>query len=103
MSPCAVRRSIFLEGARWDTDNSCLDEPRPMELVSALPVVHFKPVDSKKKSVKGMYSCPLYLYPIRTGTRERPSLMVPVEVKSGAVEPEFWVKRGTAMLLSLAT
>ena len=74
-----------------------------MELVSPMPIVHFKPVDSKKKASKGFYTCPLYLYPIRTGTRERPSYMVSVEVKSGSVDTDFWTKRGTAMLLSLAS
>jgi len=99
----AYMRDIYLEGARWDFEASCLAEPRPMELVSPMPIVHFKPVDSKKKASKGFYTCPLYLYPIRTGTRERPSYMVSVEVKSGSVDTDFWTKRGTAMLLSLAS
>ena len=49
-----------------------------------------------------MYACPLYLYPLRTGSRERPSWMLNVDIKSGAAEPEVWTKRGTAMLLALA-
>jgi dynein heavy chain, axonemal len=67
------------------------------------PIVHFKPAESKKKSSKGMYVCPLYMYPVRTGTRERPSFMIPVDLKSGAVDGDFWVKRGTALLLSLSS
>ena len=42
------------------------------------------------------------MYPVRTGSRERPSYVVTVELKSGAATPEFWTKRGTAILLSLA-
>lgn len=30
-----------------------------------------------------MYQAPLYLYPLRTGSRERPSFMLPLELKSG--------------------
>lgn len=43
------------------------------------------------------------MYPVRTGTRERPSFMVFVDLKSGAVDSDFWVKRGTALLLALST
>merc|ERR1711924_409133 len=75
---------LFLEGARWDLDNSCLTEPIPMELCCSMPVIHFKPVDNKKKSIKGIYSCPLYLYPLRTGSRERPSFVISCEVRCGA-------------------
>ena len=93
---------MFVENARWDFDNGCLTEPEPQKLVCAMPLVHFKPVDQKKKVSKGLYTCPLYLYPIRTGTRERPSFMIAVELKSGSVEPEYWTRRATALLLSLA-
>jgi dynein heavy chain len=91
---------LFLEGARWDLDNSCLTEPIPMELCCSMPVTHFKPVDNKKKSIKGIYSCPLYLYPLRTGSRERPSFVISCEVRCGAQGSEYWTCRGTAMLLS---
>jgi len=49
----------------------------------------------------GIYSCPAYYYPRRTGTRERPSFIVAVDLKSGDKVPEHWTKRGTALLLSL--
>uniref|UniRef100_A0A7S2RVL0 Dynein heavy chain n=1 Tax=Mucochytrium quahogii TaxID=96639 RepID=A0A7S2RVL0_9STRA len=91
---------MSLEGARWDTSENCLTDANPMELVAHMPIVHFKPVESKKKPTKGVYVCPLYLYPIRTGTRERPSFVVSVSLDSGAVDGDFWVKRGTALLLA---
>ncbi|TMW60768.1 hypothetical protein Poli38472_000810 [Pythium oligandrum] len=100
----AYVKGLILEGARWDFDHDCLTEPHPMELHSNMPILHFKPVESKKKSSKGLYSCPLYLYPLRTGTRERPSFMIAVDLKSGAGKsPDVWTKRGTALLLSLST
>ena len=107
--PCTQRpkegafvKGLFLEGAGWSYDNSCLCEPEPMELVYHMPIIHFKPVEAKKSKAKGMYACPLYLYPLRTGSRERPSWMLNIDIKSGQSEPETWVKRGTAMLLALA-
>jgi len=41
--------------------------------------------------------------PLRTGSRERPSFMVMVDLKSGSCDSDFWIKRGTALLLSLST
>ena len=96
-------KGAFLEGAGWDFENGCLVEPEPMELIVPMPIIHFKPVENKKKVPKGVYLCPMYLYPVRTGTRERPSYVISVELKSGSSDPGHWVKRGTAMLLSLAT
>jgi len=92
---------LFLEGAKWDTENGCLADAMPMELTSAMPIIHFKPIDTKRR-LKGTYSCPLYLYPIRTGTRERPAFVTALDLKSGSVDSTFWVKRGTALLLTLA-
>jgi len=40
-----------------------------MELLTPMPPIHFKPIESKKKQAKGNYTCPLYYYSIRTGTR----------------------------------
>jgi len=98
----AYIKGLFLEGAGWSYDNSCLCEPEPMELVYAMPMIHFKPIEAKKSKAKGVYQCPAYLYPLRTGSRERPSFMLAIDIKSGSVEPEVWTKRGTALLLALA-
>jgi len=96
-------KNMFLEGAGWDQGDLCLCEPNPMELIVEMPVVHFRPTDSKKKKDKGVYQCPLYMYPVRTGSRERPSFMIMVDLKGGVGDSDFWIKRGTALLLSLAT
>jgi len=74
-----------------------------MELFCPMPIIHFKPTESKKKSSKGLYNCPIYMYPVRTGSRERPSFMIAADVKSGSQDSDFWVKRGTALILSLAS
>jgi len=94
---------MFLEGAGWDSELCCLQEPNPMELTLQMPVIQFKPSESKRKGNKGIYPCPCYYYQIRTGSRERPSYMLTVDLKSGKSEADHWIKRGTALLLSLAT
>jgi len=93
---------IFLEGATWNYAGGFLEESRPMELLSNMPIVHFKPTEGKKKTSKGMYVCPLYMYPVRSGTRERPSFVYSVEIRGGRFSSDFWTKRGVALLLSHA-
>ena len=96
-------KGMFLEGAGWDHAAGCLAEPEPMELIVSMPIIHFKPTESKRKASRSVYSCPLYMYPVRTGTRERPSFMVFVDLKAGAADADHYVKRGTALLLALST
>lgn len=96
-------RATFLEGAGWDIKKACLVEPQPMQLVCPMPLIHFKPVEQLKKRTRGLYSCPCYYYSIRCGTGSRPSFVVAVDLKSGEEVSDFWVKRGTALILSLAT
>ncbi|XP_046389338.1 dynein axonemal heavy chain 2 [Ischnura elegans] len=95
-------RGMYLEGAGWDKRNLCLAEPAPMQLVCSLPVIHFKPVENLKKRTKGIYVCPCYYFPERCGGGGRPSFVVAVDLKSGAQNSDYWVKRATAILLSLA-
>ncbi|XP_076632445.1 dynein heavy chain 2, axonemal kl-2 [Colletes latitarsis] len=96
-------RSVFLEGAGWDKRNSVLVEPAPMQLVCDMPVIHFRPTEQLKKRTKGLYNSPCYYYPQRSGDQGRPSFVVAVDLNAGPEGSEFWVKRGTALLLSLAT
>ncbi|KAK9721112.1 ATP-binding dynein motor region [Popillia japonica] len=95
-------KGLYLEGAGWDKRYANLIEPQPMQLVCAMPLIHFKPVEQLKKKTKGLYNCPCYYYPIRTGTPGVPAFIVAVDLKSGQENSDFWIKRGTALLLSLA-
>uniref|UniRef100_UPI0037E8313A dynein axonemal heavy chain 2 n=1 Tax=Semicossyphus pulcher TaxID=241346 RepID=UPI0037E8313A len=94
-------RGLYLEGAGWDKKNSCLVEAEPMQMVYPIPTINFKPVENRKKMAKSMYLCPCYYFPVRSGGAGRASFVVGVELKSGAVTPDHWIKRGTALLMSL--
>ncbi|XP_030382446.1 dynein heavy chain 2, axonemal-like [Scaptodrosophila lebanonensis] len=89
-------RNLFLEGAGWLRKNQCLQDPLPMELICPLPVIHFKPVDNLKKRIRGVYQCPAYYYPVRSG-----SFIIAIDLRSGTEKADYWIKRGTAILLSL--
>merc|ERR1711881_26665 len=97
----ALVRGLVLEGAGCSDEASALQDPAPMELLVPMPIIHFEPVDASKKTPSSTaYNCPLYMYPVRTGTRERPSFVTTVELSSGAYKPSRWIKRGAALLLS---
>lgn len=72
-----------------------------MQLVCLMPTIHFRPTESRKKSAKGMYSCPCYYYPNRAGSTDRASFVIGIDLRSGAMTPDHWIKRGTALLMSL--
>lgn len=110
----AYIEGLFLEGARWDGDRNCIAEAEPMKLYYRMPIVQFKPVyyEGKQKTKKGQnfYVCPTYMYPVRTGVREKPSFMFTVQLpykpnpnNTGQNEQDFWIKRGTALLMSLVS
>ncbi|XP_076651590.1 dynein heavy chain 2, axonemal kl-2 [Halictus rubicundus] len=96
-------RSIFLEGAGWDKKNNILVEPAPMQLVCNMPVIHFRPTEQLRKRTRGLYNSPCYYYPQRSGDQGRASFVVAVDLNIGPEGSDFWIKRGTALLLSLAT
>jgi dynein heavy chain len=93
---------LFLEGAQWDDDNGHLKEPLPMLMQSQMPIIHFKPIEMRKRSKDEMYHCPIYAYPLRAGTPQRPSYVLTVDLHRGNKSADHWTKRGVAMLLSTA-
>jgi dynein heavy chain len=94
----ALIRGLYLEGAKWSKKNGVLTNPKPLELSHEMPIIHFLPVEKSKTKKTGVYVAPTYIYPVRGGTAEQPSLVLPVELPTEE-PPDHWVKRGTALLL----
>lgn len=113
-------KTTFLEGAGWNFKHACLEEAEPMKLIYKMPTIHFKPTEAIKKRTRGndfvggrkycveicffcvgIYSCPCYYFPIRAGAPGRAAFVIAVDLKSGNESSDFWIKRGTALLLSL--
>ena len=46
-------KGMHLQGAGWEKKNSHLIEAEPMQLVCPMPSIHFRPVESKRRSQKG--------------------------------------------------
>lgn len=100
---------LFLEGAKWDEEKKQIIEAEPMKLHYDMPTIHFKPVErlTKQKKLSSSYACPCYYYPIRGGVKERPSyqftVMLPLKPNpssQGTQDQDYWIKRGTALLMS---
>jgi len=49
-------KGLYLQGAGWDMKNSCLIEAEPMQLVCPVPTIHFRPVETKRRSQKGIHT-----------------------------------------------
>ncbi|KAM9820319.1 LOW QUALITY PROTEIN: dynein axonemal heavy chain 2 [Neosynchiropus ocellatus] len=94
-------RGLFLQGAAWDKKTSCLVEAEPMQMFCPMPSIHFKPSDNRKKTPRSIYVCPCFHSAVRSGSAGTDSSVVAVDLKSGALAPDHWVKRGAALLLSL--
>merc|ERR1712154_95861 len=102
----AYINGLFLEGADWDFDNgqNMLKDAKSMKLNTKMPLIHFKAVQihSKRKNKKeknahcvNYYQCPIYLTP------KRAEFVCHINLKCGKKAKSFWIKRGTALLLSV--
>lgn len=97
---------IFLEGARWDYKTMKLAESLPKVIYSPAPMLWLMPTQANSKdNDKRYYSCPLYRTTARRGvlatTGHSSNFVFNVELPT-EVEPDHWVRRGVAMLLSLS-
>lgn len=80
----------------------CLDPPS-LPSPTPTPTLHYQLSLSHPPFFPplGIFSCPCYYYPNRSGGSGRPSFVVAVDLRCGSVPPEHWIKRGTALLMSL--
>jgi dynein heavy chain len=98
----AYIRGFYLEGAKWNMEKLHLCEPEVMELHVPMPVIWFKPIIKRTKAQANIYECPCYYYPRRQGDVTKASYMMRIDLKLGPEQTsEHWIKRGTALLMSL--
>jgi len=95
---------MFLEGARWDASVQLLQESRPKELYTEIPIVHLLPIANRKAPTDGFYLCPIYKTLARFGvlstTGHSTNFVMMIEIPSSEKEVH-WVKRGVAGFASL--
>lgn len=93
---------LFLESGSWNRERSCLQEPKILELICPMPTIHFKTTLNVKRKSKKIYECPTYYYPIRAARGPVISFVISIDLKAGDQTSGYWIKRGTALLLSLS-
>ena len=95
---------LFLEGARWDPPSQLLQESRPKELYTDLPIIHLLPIANRKPPKEGFYETPVYKTLSRFGvlstTGHSTNFVMSIEIPS-AQPQKHWIKRGVAGFAAL--
>jgi len=86
---------MWLEGARWDPTANSLEDSRPKEMFTEMPVINCKAGMQTDKVDKNQYICPTYCVPIR-----RPYFVFPAQLRTKAIADK-WVLAGVAMILDV--
>lgn len=58
-------QGIYLEGARWNIQEDCLDIQKPKELVTEMPLIQIIPVEANKLKLRGTIKTPVYITQLR--------------------------------------
>jgi dynein heavy chain len=88
---------FVLEGARWDSAIGMLDESKPKEMFSVIPVVFCRAaiLPPEGKEDKSLYQCPAYK------TEDRGSTYVFTAQLKTKVNPRKWTLAGVAIIMDV--
>lgn len=95
---------MYLEGARWNQNTHLLDDSRPKQLYTELPMIWFLPKQNRKVPKTGIYNCPVYKVLSRAGTLSTTGhstnyvLMLELPTKE---KESKWIIAGIAVFLAL--
>jgi len=89
---------LYLEGASWDTENSCLRRQDPKVLVIQLPIMQVIPIEASKLKLHNTFKTPVYV------TQDRRNAMgVGLVFEADLATTEHishWVLQGVALCLN---
>merc|ERR1712031_49152 len=101
-------------GARWNEDTQSIDDSRPKQLYTLMPVIHLDPEKDRKATTEGVYRMPVYKELSRRGilstTGHSTNFVMFIEIPSnredfinnaGDVDQSSWVLAGVAAFCSL--
>jgi dynein heavy chain len=86
---------MYLEGARWDMNANSLEDSKPKEMFTRMPVVNCKAGPVSEKEDKNSYICPTYCVPTR-----RPYYVFPAQLRTRQNGAK-WVLGGVALILDI--
>jgi len=85
---------MYLEGARWDVNANSLEDSKPKEMFTRMPVINCKAGQPDRED-KNVYICPTYCVPTR-----RPYYVFPAQLRTKQ-PPAKWVLAGVALILDI--
>lgn len=95
---------MFLEGARWNENTHIMDESKPKELFSNLPMILLNPIPDRLTPLTGVYLCPLYKVVSRRGTLSTTghstNFVMFIELNTDKAS-SMWIVAGVAAFLAL--
>merc|ERR1711935_60510 len=91
-------QGLYLEGARWNMEDDCLDYQKPKELVTEMPLMQIIPVEANKLKLRGTIKTPVYVTQARRNAMGV-GLVIEADIKSNKHE-SHWVLQGVAMMLN---
>ena len=90
---------LYLEGAAWDEEKSCLRKQDPKVLVTELPIMQVIPIEASKLKLHNTFRTPVYV------TQDRRNAMgvgLVVEADLATQEhPSHWVLQGVCLCLNI--
>ena len=93
-----------MEACRWDSENFCIGESAPKVLFADAPMIWIKPAKKSDIDTTGRYEMPMYKTMERKGTLAttgHSTNFVCFVALPSDVEVKHWIKRGSALMLSL--
>jgi dynein heavy chain len=95
---------LYFEGARWNKTTHMLDESKPKQLYTEVPLIWYVPKKNRVKPATGIYDCPVYKVLSRTGTLSTTghstNFVQYVELPTKE-DQNKWIRGGVAAFLSL--
>lgn len=89
---------LFLEGAGWDAQESCLIKQNPKQLIQNLPVMKVIPIESHKLKLQNTFRTPVY-----TTSDRRNAMGVGLVFEADLFTAEHlshWVLQGVCLILN---
>jgi len=85
---------MYLEGARWDVNSNALEDSKPKEMFTRMPVIICRAVQPDRED-KNVYICPTYCVPTR-----RPHFVFAAQLRTKQPAAK-WVLAGVALILDI--
>ncbi|CAH1165598.1 unnamed protein product [Phyllotreta striolata] len=89
---------LYLEGASWDVENSCLKKSKPKVLIERMPVIKVVPIETYRLKLQNTFRTPVYTTSLR---RNAMGVGLVFEADLRTTEHlSLWVLQGVCLVLN---